>query len=157
MGFAEPPPYVGKKRIFQADEFYDVSHPVRRALHIAYIKHCLANMVDRRNVVFSLGEEFTGPASFVRFWLETIAQWKRDNPRASPIICLGCTKDVQDEILGDDQLCELIQVIDLKYWWYTLTELCMRQREERTSRRVSSFESGRETRPVRYADRASDS
>ncbi len=119
VGFAEPPPYVGKKRIFQADEFYDVSHPVRRALHIAYIKHCLANMVDRRNVVFSLGEEFTGPASFVRFWLETIAQWKRDNPRASPIICLGCTKDVQDEILGDDQLCELIQVIDLKYWWYT--------------------------------------
>ena len=37
VGFQEPPPYVGKKRIFQADEFYDVSHPVRRALHAAYM------------------------------------------------------------------------------------------------------------------------
>lgn len=118
VGFAEPPPYVNKKRIFQADEFYDVSHPVRRALHVAYIRHCLSNMLDRNNVIFSIGEEFTGPASFVRFWLETIADWKKDHPKASPIVCLSCTKDVQDEILADSRLSELIQIVDLKYWWY---------------------------------------
>ena len=119
VGFQEPPPYAGKKRIFQADEFYDVSHPVRRALHVAYIRHCLDNMVERRNVIFSIGEEFTGPATFVRFWLETIEQWKKDHPNASPIICLGCTQDVQDEILNDPRLSSLVQVVDLKYWWYT--------------------------------------
>ncbi|MDX1928670.1 MAG: DUF6298 domain-containing protein [Pirellulaceae bacterium] len=119
VGFQEPPPYAGKKRIFQADEFYDVSHPVRRALHAAYIQQCLNNMLERPNVIFSLGEEFTGPASFVRFWLETIAEWKQDHPNAAPLVCLSCTKDVQDEILADARLCALVQVIDLKYWWYT--------------------------------------
>ena len=118
VGFAEPPPYVNKKRIFQADEFYDVGHPVRRALHVAYIRHCLSNMIDCKNVVFSIGEEFTGPASFVRFWLETIADWKKDHPTFNPIICISCTKDVQDEVLADPNLSSLIQVIDLKYWWY---------------------------------------
>ena len=34
-------------------------------------------------------------------------------------MCLSCTKDVQDEILADEKLSGLIQVIDLKYWWYT--------------------------------------
>lgn len=119
VGFQEPPPYAGKKRIFQADEFYDVTHPVRRRLHVAYIRQCLDNMIDRRNVIFSIGEEFTGPATFVRFWLETIAEWKRDHPSASPIICLACTHDVQEEILNDARLSDLVQVVDLKYWWYT--------------------------------------
>ena len=118
VGFAEPPAYANKKRIFQAEEFYDVVHPIRRALHVAYIRHCLSNMLDRTNVVFSIGEEFTGPASFVRFWLETIAEWKKDHPNASPLICLACTKDVQDAILEDVRLNRLVQIIDLKYWWY---------------------------------------
>ncbi len=118
VGFAEPPPYANKKRIFQADEFYDVNHPVRRALHVAYIRQCLSNMIGRRNVVFSIGEEFTGPASFVRFWLETIADWKTQHPNESPLICISCTHDVQDEILADANLGALIQIVDLKYWWY---------------------------------------
>lgn len=118
VGFLEPPPYANKKRIFQAEEFYDVGHPVRRGLHVAYIRHCLSNMLEHTNVVFSIGEEFTGPAAFVRFWLETIAEWKKDHPDASPLICLACTKDVQDEILEDVRLNALVQIIDLKYWWY---------------------------------------
>ena len=32
-GFPEPPFYAGDKRIFMAEQFYDVTHPVRRALH----------------------------------------------------------------------------------------------------------------------------
>ena len=34
-GFPEPPPYVGGKRVFMAEAFYDVTHPVRRELHRA--------------------------------------------------------------------------------------------------------------------------
>ena len=34
--FPEPPPYAGDKRIFQAELFYDVNHPVRRKLHEGY-------------------------------------------------------------------------------------------------------------------------
>ena len=119
VGFQEPPPYVNKKRIFQADEFYDITHPIRRALLVAYIRQCLTNMLDHKNVVFTIGEEFTGPATFVRFWLETIADWKKEHPNASTLICLGCTKDVQDEVLADERLSPLVQIIDLKYWWYT--------------------------------------
>jgi hypothetical protein len=118
VGFAEPPPYVNKKRIFQADEFYDVEHPVRKALHEKYIRKCLDNMLGRSNVLFSIGEEYTGPAHFVRFWLDTIRAWKQEHPHANPIVCLGCTKDVQDSILNDPEYESLIDVIDLKYWWY---------------------------------------
>jgi hypothetical protein len=40
-GFPEPPFYAGDKRIFLAEQFYDVTHPVRRPLHRAYIRQCL--------------------------------------------------------------------------------------------------------------------
>ncbi|HEX6962639.1 MAG TPA: DUF6298 domain-containing protein, partial [Lacipirellula sp.] len=50
-GFPEPPPYVGDKRIFLAEQFYDVSHPRRRALHRRYIRQCLDNFRDSSNVI----------------------------------------------------------------------------------------------------------
>lgn len=36
-----PVNFAGDKRVFVADMFYDVSHPVRRALHRNYIRLCL--------------------------------------------------------------------------------------------------------------------
>ena len=36
-GFPEPVPYAGDKRIFMAEQFYDVSHPIRRQLHLSLI------------------------------------------------------------------------------------------------------------------------
>lgn len=117
-GFTEPPVYVNKKRVFQADEFYDVSHSERRRLHEKYIRHCLDSLSSSPNVIFSLGEEYTGPLHFVQFWLDTIATWQRDTGR-DPLICLSCTKDVQEAILEDPQYRSLIDIIELKYWWYT--------------------------------------
>jgi hypothetical protein len=35
------------------------------------------------------------------------------------LVGLSCTKDVQDAVLDDAALSPLIDVIDLKYWWYT--------------------------------------
>ncbi len=117
-GFPEPPEYVGGKRVFMADAFYDVSHPVRRDLHRRYIRHCLDTLGGCPNVIFQTGEEFTGPRAFVEFWLDTIAEWQKEKGRT---VCVGlsCTKDVQDAILADAKRAALVSVIDLKYWWYT--------------------------------------
>jgi len=124
-GFPEPPPYVGGKRIFMADAFYDVTHPLRsppaetlrRELHRTYIRHCLDVLGGNSNVIFMTGEEFTGPLAFVQFWLETIREWQQETGR-DVLVGLSCTKDVQDAVLADSQLSGLVDVIDLKYWWY---------------------------------------
>jgi hypothetical protein len=117
-GFPEPPDYAGGKRVFMAEAFYDVSHPVRRDLHRRYVRHCLDVLGGCPNVVFQVGEEFTGPLEFVRFWLDTVAEWQRERGK-KVLIGLSCTKDVQDAVLADPRREPLVSVIDLKYWWYT--------------------------------------
>jgi hypothetical protein len=117
-GFPEPPPYENRKRIDMSTEFYDVSHPVRRELHRAYIRQCLSVLSQSSNVIFTIGEEFTGPESFVRYWLETVRQWRADTGR-KVLIALSCTRDVQDRILADPSTSREVDIIDLKYWWYT--------------------------------------
>jgi hypothetical protein len=117
-GFPEPPPYANNKRIFMAEAFYDVSHPVRRELHRAYIRKCLDTLGDNSNVLFLTGAEFTGPLTFMRFWLGTIDDWQKEKGK-KVLIGLSCTKDVQDEILADPVRGPKVAVIDMKYWWYT--------------------------------------
>lgn len=117
-GFPEPPKYVGDKRVFMADTFYDTTHPVRKELHRAYIRHCLDVLGKNTNVIFSLGEEFAGPKAFVEFWLDAVAEWQKEKGRVVKV-ALGATKDVQDAILADAKLAAVVSVIDLKYWWYT--------------------------------------
>jgi hypothetical protein len=117
-GFPEPPPYAGDKRIFMAEQFYDVTHPVRRGLHRSYIRKCLANFSDKANVIQFTSAEYTGPLSFVEFWLDTIAEWSRETGRR-PLVALSCTKDVQDAILADPKRSGLVDVIDFRYWWKT--------------------------------------
>jgi hypothetical protein len=75
-GFPEPPPYAGDKRIFQAELFYDVTHPVRRKLHEGYIRQCLENFKVNANVIQFTSAEFTGPLHFMQFWLDTVAAWE---------------------------------------------------------------------------------
>jgi hypothetical protein len=118
-GFPEPPPYAGDKRIFQAELFYDVTHPVRRKLHEGYIRQCLDNFKTNANVIQFTSAEFTGPLHFMQFWLDTVAAWEKQNRRSQPIIALSCTKDVQDAILADKQRNATVDVIDFRYWWRT--------------------------------------
>lgn len=117
-GFPEPPRYANGKRIFMADLFYDVDHPVRRAIHRAYIRHCLDVLGDHPNVIFFNGEEYTGPLHFLRFWLDTVAEWERQEGR-DVLIGLSATRDVQDAILADPVRGPAVSVIELKDWWYT--------------------------------------
>jgi hypothetical protein len=116
-GFPEPPPYLNKKRIALADVFYDVAHPVRRDLHRLYIRRCLDALGAHSNVIYLTGEEYTGPLEFMRFWIDTIMEWKREASR-EVLIGLSSTRDVQDAILADPARRDAVSVIDLKYWWY---------------------------------------
>jgi Family of unknown function (DUF6298) len=117
-GFPEPPPYAGDKRIFQAELFYDVTHPVRRKLHESYIRQCLDNFTNTANVIQFTSAEFTGPKHFVEFWLDTIGEWERETGRKQ-IVALAAPKDVQDAILADATRSALVDVICFRYWWVT--------------------------------------
>ncbi len=115
--FPEPVPFTGDKRIFMAEQFYDVTDSVLVPLHKKYIRQCLDNFRDNGNVVQLTSEEYTGPLHFVRFWLETVAEWERDTGY-HPMIALSCTKDAQDAVLADPILSKVVDIIDIRYWHY---------------------------------------
>jgi hypothetical protein len=117
-GFPEPPPFAGDKRIFMAEQFYDVTNPVRRKLHENYIRQNLDNFTNAANVIQFTSDEFTGPLPFVQFWLDTIGDWERETGRKA-LVALSCPKDVQDAILADPQRNKLVDVVQFKYWWTT--------------------------------------
>ena len=99
-----------------ADQFYDVTNAARRALHRAYIRKCLENFATNANVIQFTSAEFTGPLSFMQFWLDTIGEWQRETGRRA-LVALSCTKDVQDAILADPQRSAVVDVVDFRYWW----------------------------------------
>lgn len=128
-GFPEPAPYRDDegseparpelgKRIFMAEAFYDVTHPVRRELHRAYIRQCLANLADEPNVIHTLSAEYSGPRHFMEFWLDVVGEWEAETGKR-PLVALSAPKDVQDAILADAKRAALIDVIDFTYWWRT--------------------------------------
>ena len=100
-----------------ANSFYDIRHPVRRKLHSAYIRKCLDNLAGNDNTILLVGEEFTGPRSFVDFWMEEIRKWE-DETGIRVHIGLGATKDVTDGVLSDPAKNREISTIDLRYWRY---------------------------------------
>lgn len=113
----EPVPFAGDKRIFVADMFYDVEHPVRRELHRRYIRQCLDNFADNPNVIQLTSAEFTGPLHFVQFWLDVIAEWEAETGKKAKV-ALSATKDVQDAILADAKRAAVVDIIDIRYWHY---------------------------------------
>ncbi|WP_316795562.1 DUF6298 domain-containing protein [Pedobacter agri] len=116
-GFPEPVPYAGDKRIFMAEQFYDVTNENRKAIHRAYIRKCLDNFDGNSGVIQLIGAEFTGPLHFVQFWIDTIKEWEKETGK-HPIIGLSVTKDVQDAILADPNRANVVDLIDIKYWHY---------------------------------------
>jgi len=116
-GFPEPVPYAGDKRIFMAEQFYDISNPVRRKIHVAYIRQCLENFKDNSGVIQFIGAEFTGPLHFVQFWIDTIKAWEKETGKKA-LVALSVTKDVQDVILADPERAAVADIIDIRYWHY---------------------------------------
>ncbi len=116
-GLPEPPPYAGDKRIFLAEQFYDVKNTAIRKLHKSFIEKNLENFKDNANVVQMTSAEYTGPLSFMQFWIDVIADYKTVNSNESKI-ALSATKDVQDAILNDDLRSKSVDIIDIRYWYY---------------------------------------
>ncbi len=116
-GFPEPPPYAGDKRIFMAEQFYDVSNPVRRKLHQGFIRKSLENFENNSNVIQLTSAEYTGPLHFMQFWIDEVQKWK-DETGKKEIIGLSATKDVQDAILKDANRAKTVDAIDIRYWYY---------------------------------------
>ncbi len=116
-GFPEPVPYAGDKRLFMAEQFYDVNHPVRRKLHQQFIRQNLDAFAGNNGVIQLIGAEYTGPLHFTKFWVQTIQQWEKEKGKKE-LIGLSTTKDVQDAILADATLTSVIDVIDIRQWHY---------------------------------------
>lgn len=114
-GFPEPVPYAGDKRIFMAEQFYDISHPIRRKIHRDYIRKCLSNFAENSGVIQLIGAEYTGPLHFVEFWIDVIREWEKETGK-KVTIGLSTTKDVQDAILADKIRSKTIDLIDIRYW-----------------------------------------
>jgi hypothetical protein len=100
-----------------ASTFYDVSSPVRRDLHRLYIRHTLDVLGGNTNVVFGIDREYSGPLSFVQFWLDTIAEWEKEHNR-KVLICLEVPRAEMDAILADPVRGPMITAIDFHFWFY---------------------------------------
>lgn len=116
-GFPEPPPYAGDKRIFMAEQFYDITNPTRRKLHQGFIRKSLENFQENSNVIQLTSAEYTGPLHFMEFWLDEAQKWKTETGKKG-IIGLSATKDVQDAILNDANRAKTVDAIDIRYWYY---------------------------------------
>ena len=101
-----------------ANAFYDVTHEGRRELHRAYIRRCLESLGEHSNVIHMVGQEYTGPAQFVEFWLDTIIEWERETGR-QVLTALSGPKGVVDAILADPMRAGEVDVLDLRCWWRT--------------------------------------
>lgn len=117
-GFPEPPPYQQDgHRIRIADQFYDVSHPVRREMHRLFIRHSLDELKAYPNVIYTLGFQFAGPLTFQQFFLDTVAEWEKENG-VRVHVALNTSKAITDAILADPAREPLVDVIDQRYWQY---------------------------------------
>jgi hypothetical protein len=116
-GFPEPPPYAGDKRIFMAEQFYDVTNATRTKIYRGLIRKNLDNLASNTNVIHLTSAEFTGPLHFMQFWIDTVAEWEKETGK-HPLIGLSATKDVQDALLADPTRAAVVDVIDIRYWWY---------------------------------------
>ena len=116
LGFAEETYYQADKRVFMAEQYYDVEHNARlAAYHRSYIRQQLDAVSGSHNVIHHIGTEYTGPLHFMRFWLDCIAEWERDHGQ-DVYVMLSATKDVQDSILADPAYRALVDVIDIRQW-----------------------------------------
>lgn len=117
LGFPEPVNFAGDKRIFYSELFYDITNPIRRQYYRQYIRKCLENFADNKNVIQLISAEYTGPLHFVQFWLDVINEWQTETGKDA-LVALSTTKDVQDSILQNPAYARLIDIIDIRYWHY---------------------------------------
>lgn len=115
--FLEPVPFTGDKRIFTADLFYDTTCAERANLYRQYIWNVLDATADAPNVYQSVSEEYTGPAHFVEFWLDCIAQWQQKTGRKARVV-LNATRDVTSSVMAQAKYADLVDIVQIEQWYY---------------------------------------
>ena len=115
IGLPDFPPLDANNAIHLADQFYNADHPVRRALHRAYIRHNLDQIGDSPNVIFSLAFQFSGPLGFQQFFLDTVAEWEAETGHHLKV-ALITSKDITDASLADPVRAAHVAVVDMRYW-----------------------------------------
>ena len=117
-GFPEPPPFTNNgSHIALVADFYDITNPVRRDLHRAYIWHGLDVLADEPNVIHTVAFQFAGPLTFQQFFLDTVADWEKTRGRHARI-ALNTSKAITDAILSDPARAAHVDAIDQRYWQY---------------------------------------
>ena len=116
--FPEPVPFAGDKRVWVAEYFYNIDNPTMNKLHKQYIWNMLDAFADQPNVIQSIGEEYTGPFHFTKFWLQTVGEWEAKTGK-HVMVALSCNKDVQDAVLADPELRKVVDIINIEQWYYT--------------------------------------
>jgi hypothetical protein len=77
----------------------------------------MGNFAGNSGVIQTTSAEFTGPLHFMQFWVQTVKNWETAH-KTKEIIGLSATKDVEDAILADPEKSSVINVIDIRYWYY---------------------------------------
>lgn len=113
----EPPHYIGDKRVFFADHFYDPDNAKLRRLHDGYLRTCVDQLAGGANVIHFTSAEYSGPKEFARFRLETVGKHRGD-AGSKALIGLSVPKDAQDALLREEATRRLVDVIDVRYWCY---------------------------------------
>lgn len=113
LGFPEKVRFAGDKRVYMAEQFYDISRDVIRHYHSLLIRHSVNTFAGNNGVVHSIGLEYTGPLFFMNFWLEEVNACSNHH-----LVALSATKDVQDAILKDEVHAPMVDVIDIRQWHY---------------------------------------
>ncbi|MDR2839771.1 MAG: DUF6298 domain-containing protein [Paludibacter sp.] len=121
LSFPENTFYAGDKRVFMAEQFYDLSNEKLKYFHQKNIRKYLDELSENQNVIHHLGMEYTGPAHFVRFWLDEIAAWESENKK-NVITMLSATKEVTDSILADPHYAAVLDIIEIRQWHYNSDE-----------------------------------
>lgn len=120
VGFPEPPAWEGptQSRHHIADQFYDVTNPLRRPLHELYLNHILDVLGDSPNFMLTVGYQFAGPLSFQQFFIDTVAAWEKAHGGRHVRLQLQTSKAVTDAILADPARAAHVDAIDTRYWQY---------------------------------------
>ena len=113
LGFPEKVRFAGDKRVYMAEQYYDISRDIIRHYHSKFIRHSVNTFGGNNGVVHSIGLEYTGPLFFMNFWLEEVNAC--DNHH---LVALSATKDVQDAVLQDAVHASMVDVIDIRQWHY---------------------------------------
>ena len=117
LGFPENVYYAEDRRVFMADQFYDITDEKLIKYHRLNIRKHLDDLGGNMNVAHHLGAEFTGPTHFVEFWLSVIEDWEKEHGCTVKVM-LSATKDVTDAILEDTRYRPLVDIIEIQQWHY---------------------------------------